>query len=132
MLLGYGYMRNNLVYLGKYPTHRDVSDMSNLFYFYSVFIWPSGTTRLPWSRLSKRNEMNKNRYIHFSQPAETKIMQMCVYQFKLPNNLFLSRGYEHVSRLARWNRLHTGTKILLCQPPIWIFFQCKHPATMSP
>ena len=74
----------------------------------------------------------KNRYKHFRQHVETKIMQMRMYQFKLTTNLFLSRGYEHVSRLARWNRLHTGTKILLCQPPIWIFFQCKHPATMSP
>ena len=38
MLLGYGYMRNNLVHLGRYPTHRDVVDMSNLFYFYSVYM----------------------------------------------------------------------------------------------
>ena len=59
-------------------------------------------------------------------------MQMCMYQFKLTKNLFLSRGYEHVSRLVRWNRLHIATKILLCQPPIGIFFQYKHPATMSP
>ena len=26
MLLGYGYMRNNLVHLGGYPTHRDIAD----------------------------------------------------------------------------------------------------------
>ena len=39
MLLGYGYMRNNLVRLGEYPTHRDVADMSNLFYFfYFMFV----------------------------------------------------------------------------------------------
>ena len=31
------YMRNNLACLGGYPTHLDVSDMSNLFYFHSVF-----------------------------------------------------------------------------------------------
>ena len=37
MLLGYGHMRNNLVHLGGYPTHRDVTDMSNLFCFHSVF-----------------------------------------------------------------------------------------------
>ena len=37
MLLGYGYMRNNLVRLGGYPTHRDVADMSYSFYFYFVF-----------------------------------------------------------------------------------------------
>ena len=36
MLLGYGYMRNNLVRLGGYPTHRDVADMSYFFYFYFV------------------------------------------------------------------------------------------------
>ena len=27
-------MRNNLVRLGGYPTHRDVADMSNLLYFF--------------------------------------------------------------------------------------------------
>ena len=59
--------------------------------------------------------VNKNRYEHFRQPAETKIMQMCMYQFKLTKNLFLSRGYEHVSSLARWNRLFIDTKILLSQ-----------------
>ena len=32
------YEKNNLVHLGEYPTDRDVADMSNLFYFYSVFI----------------------------------------------------------------------------------------------
>ena len=37
MLLGYGYMRNNLVRLGGYPTHRDVADMSYFFYSYFVF-----------------------------------------------------------------------------------------------
>ena len=44
-------------------------------------------TRLPRSRLSKRNGMNKNRYKHFSQPVETKIMRMCMYQFKLTESL---------------------------------------------
>ena len=39
MLLGYGYMRNNLVRLGGYPTHGDVADMSYFFYFYFVFIY---------------------------------------------------------------------------------------------
>ena len=39
MLLGYGYMRNNLVNLGGYLAHQDVVDMWNLFYFYSVFIF---------------------------------------------------------------------------------------------
>ena len=38
ILLGYTYMRNNLVHLGGYPTRRDVADMSDLFYFYSVLI----------------------------------------------------------------------------------------------
>ena len=38
MLLGYGYMRKNLVRLGEYPTHRDAVDLSNPFYFYFVFI----------------------------------------------------------------------------------------------
>ena len=37
LLLGYGYMRNSLARLGGYPTHRDVADMPNLFYFHFVF-----------------------------------------------------------------------------------------------
>ena len=72
-------------------------------------------TRLPIFRLSKRNSMNKNQYKHFRQPVETKIMQMRMYQFKLTKNLFLSRGYEILPSLARWNRLHIDTKILLSQ-----------------
>ena len=59
-------------------------------------------------------------------------MQMRMYQFKLTTNLFLSRGYEHVSRLARWNRLYTGTKMLLSQTVYRDIFTSKHPATMSP
>ena len=42
MLLGYGYIRNNLVHLGGYLTHRDVTDKSDLIYFYSVFICQGG------------------------------------------------------------------------------------------
>ena len=97
MLLGYGYMRNNLVHLGGYLTHQDVADMSNLFYFYSVLIWSRVMTCLPKSRLLKQNGMKKNRYKHFRQPVETKLLQMGMYQFKLTKNLFLSRDYEHVS-----------------------------------
>ena len=59
-------------------------------------------------------------------------MQMRMYQFKLTTNLFLSRGYEHVSRLARWNRLYIGTKILLSQTVFRAIFPYKHPASMSP
>ena len=76
--------------------------------------------------------MNKNQYKHFRQPVKTKIMQMRMYQFKLTNNLFLSRGYEHVSSLARWNRLYIDTKILLSQTAYWDIFPYKHPGTMSP
>ena len=38
LLFKYGYMRSNLARLGAYPTHRDVADMSNLFYFYFGFV----------------------------------------------------------------------------------------------
>ena len=31
-------MKNNLAQLGGIPTQLDVADMSNLFYFYFVFI----------------------------------------------------------------------------------------------
>ena len=101
--------------LGGFPTHQDVADISDRFYFYSAFIWSRGMTPLPRSRLSKRNGMKKNQYKHFSQPVKAKIMQMRLYQFKLTKNLFLSRGNEHVSSLARWNRLYIDREILLSQ-----------------
>ena len=82
MLLGYGYMRNNLVRLGGYPTHRDVADMSYFFYFHFVFIYDQAEWRA-YRDLAFRNEMNKNRYKHFSQPVKTKIMRMRIYKFKL-------------------------------------------------
>ena len=47
------------------------------------------------------NGMNKNQYKYFNTPQYTKIIQMRMCQFKLTKNLFLSRGYEHVSSLAR-------------------------------
>ena len=81
MLLGYGYMRNSLVRLGGYPTHRDVAGKYLLFLFCVYTI--TGMARLPISRYSKRNGMNKNRNKHFRQPVETKIMQMRMYQLKL-------------------------------------------------
>ena len=63
------YMRNNLACLGGYPTHLDVSDMSNLFYFHFVFTWSRAMTHL----LTK---------IQFCQPGEM-VMWMLMYQFKL-------------------------------------------------
>ena len=83
MLLGYVYVRNNLVRLRGYPTQRDIADISNLLCFHSVFMRSKKMTRLPKSHPLKRNGMNKNRYKHFRQPVEMKIMQMCMYQFKL-------------------------------------------------
>ena len=55
MLLGYGYVKNNLVYLGWYYTHRDVADMSDLFYFYSMFICQGGW-RAYWISRSEMGE----------------------------------------------------------------------------
>ena len=55
--------------------------------------------------------MNKNRYKHFKQHVETKIMQMRMYQFKLTKNLFLSRVYKHVSSVVRWNSLYRHRNI---------------------
>ena len=81
MLLGYGYMRNNLVRFGGYPTHRDVAGKYLLFLFCVYTI--KGMARLPISRYSKRNGMNKNRYKHFRHSAATKIMEMRMYQLKL-------------------------------------------------
>ena len=106
----------------RYLTHQDVVNKSNLLCFYFVFIWSSGMTRLPRSPLLKENGMNKNRYKHFRKQFDTKIMQMRMYQLKSTKNLFLSRGYEHVSSLARWNRLYRDTKIFLTQIAYWDIF----------
>ena len=130
MLLGYGYMRNSLVHLGEYPTYQDVADVSNLFYYCSVYIWSRVMKCLPKSPLSKRNGMNKNRYKHFRQPVERKIMQMRMCQFKLTKSLSFF-GHEHVSSRLRWNRFYVDTKILLSQTAYWDIFPYKHPATMS-
>ena len=40
-------------------------------------------TRLSRSHHSKQNEMNKDRYKHFSQPVNTKTMRMRMYKFEL-------------------------------------------------
>ena len=61
--------------------HQDVSSLLNLFYFHFVFIWSKGMTRLPRSRLSKRNEMNKNWHKHFSQPGKTKIIRIVAWLY---------------------------------------------------
>ena len=78
--------------------------------------------------------MNKNLYKHLRQPVETKIMQMCMYQFKFTKNLFLSRGYESVSSLARWNRLYIDTNVTE-QDHLSGYFHLsgyKYPPAMSP
>ena len=132
LLFEYGYMRRKLVRLGGYLTHRDVADMSNHFYFHFGFIWSRVMTRLPSSRLSKRNGLNKNRC-----KREKEVTQMRMYQFKLPNstkelNLFLWRGYEHVFSLTRWNKLYINKKIYYAayqaRPPVGIFFRYKYRA----
>ena len=138
MFLRYGYMKNNLVRLGGYPTHRDAADGSrkkssrkknpetlNL------------TLSLTWHRCGKNPAGKKPLKAFFrggffpetvanikslsfffciymiKGKVETKIMQMCMYQFKITKDLFLSRGCEHVSCLARWNRLYIDTKTIL-------------------
>ena len=82
-----------------------------LLFLFCVYIWSSRMTRLPRSRLSKQNEMNKNRYKHFSQSVNTKIMSMPIYKFKLTKS---STHFYHVvmsmSSMARWSRLYLSTK----------------------
>ena len=114
MLLGYGYMRNNLVSLGDILL-TEMLLICQISFIFILCLYDQGRTRLPRFCLSKQNSMNKNQYKHFRQPVETKIMQMRMYQFKLTKYLFLSRGYEHVSSLARWSKLYIDTKILLSQ-----------------
>ena len=55
-------------------------------------------------------------------------MQMRMYQFKLTKNLFLSHGCQHVSSLARWNRLYIDTKILLSQTAYRDVFSIQTPS----
>ena len=76
-------MKSNLAQLGGHPNQQDVADISNLFYFYFVFIWSRGMTLLSRSSLSKRNGMDKHWYKHFNQLDEKKIISMRMYQFKL-------------------------------------------------
>ena len=93
LLFEYGYMRSNSACLGEYPTHRDVADMSNLFYFHFESIWSRRMTRLPSFHLSKGNRFNKNRYKHFSlarrklyvrkyQLNDTDREKLCSIQFR--------------------------------------------------
>ena len=90
------YMRNKLACLGKYLTHLDVADMSNLFYFHFVFTWSS------WWR-AFRDPIQpawRDGYANVYLP---------IYINK-ELHLFLSRCYEQVSSLARWNRFYINTE----------------------
>ena len=118
-----------LGWLGGYPNHWDVADMSNLFYFHFVFIWLTGMTCFPRSCLLKRTGMNKNRYKHFSQPGET-VMGMRMYQLKLRKSLTYFYWVVMNMYLVCWD----GTDFIKIQkyiilltdssPPI--FFPNKH------
>ena len=69
-------------------------------------------TRLPRSRLSTRNEMNKNRYKHFSHAVKMKIMRMRMYKFKFRKcSTYCYHVVMSMSSLAKWNGLHLNTKI---------------------
>ena len=59
--------------------------------------------------------------IQFNQPGKT-VMQMLMYKCKLTE---LSRGYEEVSSLARWNRFYISTESAHLSGH---FFPYKHPA----
>ena len=96
---------------------RILHDVTLCIGYWRKFIWTK----------EKSTKMNKNQYKHFREPVETKIMQMRIYQFKLTKNVFLSRGYEHVSSLARWNRLYIDTKILLSQTTYRDIFSIETP-----
>ena len=80
-----------------------------LLFLFCVYIWSSGMTRLPRSRLSKQNEMNKNRYKHFSQSVNTKAMPMRIHKSKLTKSYFYHVAMS-MSSLARWSRLYLSTK----------------------
>ena len=124
LLLEYGYMRSNLGRLGGYPTHRDIIDMSsNLIYFRFVLIWSRGMTHFLRYCFSKRASASL---------ARRKLHEcVCTNLNKKELNLFLLRGYEHVSSLTRWNRLYINMKIYYhayyASPLVGIFFPHKHP-----
>ena len=86
MLLGYGYMRNNLVRLGGYPTHRGVADMSCFFYF--VFKYDQAEWRayrdlvfrieMRWTKLDIKTSASLSRQ---------KLWEcVCMYKYKLTNS----------------------------------------------
>ena len=48
--------------------------------------------------------------IQYSQPGETVMRMLIPIQINKELNLFLSRGYEQVPSLARWNRFYINTE----------------------
>ena len=84
MLLGYSYMRNNLVGLGGYPTHRDVADMSHFSYFYFMFKYDQAEW-CAYKDLAFRIEMRWTKIdikISASLSRRKLCVCVCMYKFK--------------------------------------------------
>ena len=92
-LLCCGYMRNNLVHLGGYSTHRDAADMSNLLFLLFVYMIKEDHAHTEISPFEEKWDEQKSSY---------------------ELNLFVPHVYEHVSSLARWDRLYINTKVYYC------------------
>ena len=83
-------------------------------------------TRLLISHLLKRNGMKKKSIETLQPDWRDENYAYVAILINKELNLFLSRGYEHVSSLARSNRFYINTKIYYrayrASPPIRIFF----------
>ena len=118
----------NLVHLREYPSHRDVVEMSNLFFFHYVFIWSRGMTRSPRFRLSKRNEMNK---ITTASLARRKLYEcVCTYlNQQIVKLIFITWLWTCVQSGGMKQTLYKH-KIYFpaywASPSIGIFFLYKH------
>ena len=84
--------------------------------------------------LAFRSQMGriKNDINTSASPARRKLYEcVCTNLNWQRVKLIFIRGYEHESRLMRWNRLYINTKIYYpaywASPPIGILFLYKHP-----
>ena len=78
MLLGYGYIRNNLVRLGGYPTHRNLANISFFFYFCFVFIYDQAEWRA-YRDLAFRSRMRSTKIdINTSASLSRRKLWECV------------------------------------------------------
>ena len=126
LLLGHGYMRNNLPRLGGIQ-------LTKMFLISIIFIlcFDQGDDSVFWSKMGW-TKIN----INTSASLARWLCECLCTNLDQQSNLFFSNGYEPVSSLARWNRLinqKTYYSAYWARSPIGIFFfkqathfQCCH------